>query len=125
MSKTVLLVEDEKPIQDALVDKLREEDFEILRANNGEEGLELSLSSHPDVILCDVVMPKMNGMVMLKRLRQDGWGKNAKVIVLTNVNPETDGTLSLILDFKPAFYLIKTETSLENIVQKVKEVLNV
>src|SRR5258708_1604809 len=121
MSKRILLIEDEKPILDALVDKFSGEGFQVLTANNGAEGLEASFSQHPDLIIVDVIMPKMNGMAMLKRLRQDSWGEHAPVIVLTNVNPETDGTLSLILDFKPAFYLVKSDTSLENIAQKARE----
>ena len=125
MSKKILLIEDEKPILDALVDKFSGEGFEVLTAMNGADGLEASINQHPDLIVVDVIMPKMNGMAMLKKLRQDSWGEHAQVIVLTNVNPETDGTLSLILDFKPAFYLVKSDTSLENIAQKAREVLNI
>ena len=83
---TVLIIEDELDLRGLLKTKLISEHFEVLEADNGKIGLDISLSSHPDIILLDIVMPVMDGLAMLKELRQDEWGKTAKVIVLSNLN---------------------------------------
>lgn len=58
------------------------EEFHALGAKDGEEGLELALKEKPDLILLDVIMPKMDGMTMMKKLRKDNWGKKVPIILL-------------------------------------------
>ncbi len=85
-TKKVLIVEDEPMIRRALVEKLSEEKkFVVMSAKNGKEGLEAAFREHPDFILLDLVMPMMDGMEMLSRLREDAWGKGVKVTVLSNL----------------------------------------
>lgn len=84
-TKKILIVEDEASTIQALTEKLSEAGFVILQAKNGREGLKISLDKHPDLILLDIIMPKMDGLTMLKKLRKDNWGKNASVIILTNL----------------------------------------
>ena len=117
--KKILIVEDETSLRNALCEKLTREGFAILEAKNGEEGLEVALREHPDLILLDIIMPVMDGMTMLKKLREDAWGKNAKVIILTNLSDNdkmaeaiTQGTFDC---------LIKSDRTLEDVVKKVKE----
>lgn len=124
LKKIVLITEDEPPMLQILTDKLTENGFESLQAKNGEEGLNLALQHHPDLILLDVLMPKLDGMTMMSRLRQDDWGKKVPIIVLTNVSPDTDETLQAIVKNQPAYYLVKSNTKLEDIVEKVKEILS-
>ena len=81
----LLIVEDEKILSDTLEEKLVSEGFEVLKAIDGEEGLKLALDSHPNLILLDLLMPKVDGITMLKKLRKDTWGERANVIILTNV----------------------------------------
>ena len=77
----ILIVEDEDSMLSALADKIRQAGFaESLIARNGEEGLSLALSEHPDLLLVDILMPKMDGMTMIKQLRKDAWGKEVKII---------------------------------------------
>lgn len=121
--KKVLVIEDEAPMRDAIVDTLKQNNFSILTSDNGKDGLEIALQNHPDLILLDIFMPKMDGLTMLETLRNDSWGHNVPVIILTNLNPEADQTIKSILDHKPAFYLIKSNVTLEAIVAKIKEVL--
>src|SRR5689334_23057436 len=83
-SHKVLIVEDEKLLGDALEFKLKKAGFTTTRAFNGQEGLELAKSTTPDVILLDIIMPIMNGKVMLRALRQLPEFKTTPVIVLTN-----------------------------------------
>lgn len=122
--KIVLIVEDELPMLQVLKDKLQESGFATFQARDGEEGLQLSITQHPDVILLDLLMPKMDGMTMLTKLRQDAWGKNVPVIVLTNVSADTDATLKAIVTTQPAFYLVKSDVKLEQVVEKIQQVLD-
>lgn len=122
--KLVLITEDEPPMLRILADKLTESGFETIQAKNGEEGLNLALSRHPHLILLDVLMPKMDGMTMLQKLRQDDWGKTVPIIILTNVSPDTNEMLQAIVDTQPAYYFVKSNTKLEDIAEKAKEILS-
>lgn len=116
--KKILIVEDDKALFHALNDKLTSEGFEIIQAQNGEEGLVRALSEHPDLILLDIIMPHMDGITMLKKLREDTWGKNVHVVMLTNINDTNK--ISQTLELGSFEYLIKSDISLSEIVQKVK-----
>jgi two-component system, OmpR family, phosphate regulon response regulator PhoB len=117
--KTILVVEDEAPLRNALGDKLKRAGFSVLEARNGEEGLDIATREQPDLILLDVMMPVMSGMAMLKQLREDEWGKNARVIMLTNLNDAE--YVAGALDQGSCDYLIKSDWKIDDIVAKVKE----
>jgi len=121
--KTILVVEDEQLIQKVLCDKLREEGFLVLEAINGQEGLEVAESKHPDLILLDIIMPVMDGITMLKVLRQDSWGKDANVMLLTNLTEQEKVSEAIALGSFD--YLVKTDWSLADVVKKIKEKLNI
>lgn len=122
-NKRILIVEDEESMLGALVDKFKRERFpEPLTARNGEEGLAISLREHPDLLLVDILMPKMDGLTMLKKLREDDWGKTAKVIILTNFDT-TDDMLKDVTLAKPSYYLLKSNWRIEDVIMKTKEVL--
>jgi DNA-binding response OmpR family regulator len=67
----------------------------------------------------------MDGLVMLQKLRLDDWGKTVPVIILTNLNPNSNSVINSVLKDEPAYYLIKSDVKLEGIVDKVKEVLKI
>jgi DNA-binding response OmpR family regulator len=119
--KKILIIEDEKSLREAIHDKLKKEDFIILEAKNGEEGLAVSLKEHPDLILLDLVMPKMDGMSMLKKLREDVWGKTVPVIILTNLPSNDEERNKDITILEPTFYFIKTDKSMEEIINAVED----
>ena len=121
--KKTLLVEHEESMLDVISDYLENQEFTTLTARDGEEGLGIALKEHPDLILLDILMPKMDGMIMLKKLRLDEWGKKAPVIILTNVSPSANSVINSVLQNEPAYYLVKSDVELEGIVDKVKEVL--
>ena len=91
--KTVLIVEDEKNIVDILRFNLQRSGYAILEAYDGEEGLRQALSANPDLILLDVMLPKMNGFDVCKALREKG--SNVPVIILTAREEESDKVLGL------------------------------
>lgn len=119
--KKILIVEDEPGLLNALVDKFTHEGFVVLSAKDGQEGLEVALPEHPDLILLDIIMPVMDGMTMLRDLRKDPWGKNVPVILLTNLSEAEKVAESLSQGVY--YYLVKSDWKLEDIVKKVKEKL--
>ena len=120
---TILAIEDEKPTLSALVDKFSREGFSVLQAKNGEEGLAIALKDHPDLILLDIIMPKMDGMTMFKKLRGDAWGKTVPVIILTNLTSADENRNRDVTGLEPAYYFEKSNWKIEDVVAKVKECL--
>lgn len=120
LKKTVLVVEDDIMLQKALSEKLTHEGFNVLIANDGEEGLVLALEKHPDIITLDISMPRKDGLAFMDEVRQDPWGKTARIIVLTN-SVADDKMVSRIVAEQPSYYLIKSDTTLSEIVAKATE----
>lgn len=118
MKKTILIIEDELSLRQPLGIKLKESGFEVIEAENGKEGLEQSLVQHPDLILLDILMSQMDGLAMLRALRQDSWGKTANVIVLTNL--DSLEKVSEAAEFDAKEYIVKSDIKLEEIVEKIK-----
>jgi len=118
MKKKVLIIEDEMAIRSALVDKFTREGFIVKYAQNGQEGLNAALKTHPDLILLDIVMPVMDGLTMLSELRKDDWGKSASVIFLTNLSDATSVMASLNRGGEA--YLVKSDWKISDIVEMVK-----
>lgn len=116
---TILVVEDESAMRRALHDKLSREGYDIVEAVNGEEGLKLALAGHPDLILLDIVMPKLNGETMLQWLREDAWGKNVPVIILSNLPylSEHHGHSKQMA----AEYYLKADMPLSQLVEKIRQ----
>lgn len=84
----IAIIEDDQAISQMYRFKFEAEGFTVETAENGKLGLELVLSLQPDIILLDLMMPEMTGDAMLALLRQDPWGKDVKVIVLTNMGEQ-------------------------------------
>jgi DNA-binding response OmpR family regulator len=123
-SKKILIVEDESPLRNAVSDILTFEGFQVFQAKNGQEGLEVALKEKPDLILLDLMMPVMDGLSMLEKLREDKpYGAQASVILLTNINdPDkvAQATSAGSYDF-----LVKSDWNIEDVVRKIKARLNV
>lgn len=122
--KKILIIEDniEYLTTLQLMIKRDESGCITLTAQNGEEGLMLSLEKHPDLILLDIIMPKMDGLTMLKKLRQDNWGKNVQILILSNADDPR--MLTEALKGEALDYLIKTQWNLKSIMIKIKEILD-
>lgn len=84
----IAIVEDDQAISQMYRFKFESEGFKVQTAENGKLGLELAESMKPDVILLDLMMPEMTGDEMLEKMRATSWGKNTKVIVLTNMGEQ-------------------------------------
>jgi len=105
------------------MDNLRAAGFtHIFQARNGQDALDIAMREELDLILLDIIMPKMDGMTMLKKLRETPKGKELKVILLTNLTAD-DSTMQGIVNDEPSYYLIKTDHSIGDVVEKVKSTL--
>jgi len=120
--KKILIVEDDKLLIKALGAKLREEKFDVFEAYDGAEGLVMAKKHKPDLMLCDINMPKMDGLTMLKEMRQTDWGADMKVMMLTNYNDKEK--VSEALNQYVFRYLVKSDWDLDQIADEVKKNLD-
>lgn len=120
---SILIVEDEAQVLKMLAEKTAKEGFEAMTARDGAEGLRIALNRHPDLILLDLIMPVMDGITMLKKLREDEWGSKVAVIILTNLND--DKAIADSLESGVYDYLVKTNWTLDSMIKRIKEKLNI
>lgn len=121
--KRILVIDDEEQIIKALVRKLEQGGFEVLTAADGKEGLQKALSEKPDLILLDLILPYLDGISLLDRIKNDARGKKIPVLVLSNLddaNKVKESRRQGISD-----YLVKTAWTLDEILEKVKNTLSV
>jgi CheY-like chemotaxis protein len=88
MATKIAIVEDDQAISQMYRFKFEAEGYTVETAENGKLGLELVEKMKPNIILLDLMMPEMNGDEMLAKLRQTDWGKNIKVVILTNMGEQ-------------------------------------
>jgi len=92
--KTILIVDDEKPIVDILVYNLEKEGYRTLEANDGAEAIEIAIAEKPDLILLDIMLPKMDGLTVCKKIRSN---LSVPILMLTAKDEEIDKILGLEL----------------------------
>ena len=92
--KTILIVDDEKPIVDILVYNLQKEGYNTLEANDGMEAVDVALAKKPDLILLDIMLPKMDGLTVCKKIKAS---LNVPILMLTAKDEEIDKILGLEL----------------------------
>lgn len=118
MSK-IAIIEDDSAISMMYRIKFEAEGYTVETAENGKLGLELVKEMKPDIILLDLMMPEMNGDEMLKKLRETEWGKNIKVIILTNMGeseaPESIKALNI------EAFILKANMTPRQVAELVKE----
>lgn len=118
----ILLVEDETPLRKALAEEFADVGYIVVEAENGLDGYEKALREKPDMILLDQLMPKLNGVGMLKQLRADPWGATVPVIMATNMS--TADTINDAIDAGANDYFIKSEVSISEIIELIKKRLS-
>lgn len=119
--KRILFIEDEAALQKTFGDILKSEGFEVISALDGETGLNLAKKEKPDLVLLDLILPKIHGLDVLREMKQNENTKNIPVIVLTNV--ESIEEIDKALELGATTYLVKSDYSLEDVIAKVKKTL--
>lgn len=118
----ILLAEDDRFLRTAAESMLRRHGFKVITAVDGEETLQLARTEAPDLILLDLILPKLQGFEVLRILKQDRVTSSIPVIVLSSLGQE--GDMQQTMEAGAIAHLIKANLSLKELVEQVKRVLN-
>ena len=119
--KKILFVEDEESLQKVMGEMLEQNDYQMLRALDGEAGISAAKKELPDLILLDLILPKKNGFEVLEALKQDATTKNIPVIVMTNLEGSTE--IERALSLGATTYMVKANYKLEEVLAKIQDAL--
>jgi DNA-binding response OmpR family regulator len=117
----VLLVEDDEILHNMYKKKFEYEGFEVVSAFDGSEGVKKAETEKPDVILMDIIMPKMDGFVAVKKIKKNSAISNVPIVMLTNLGQEEDVNKGRELGADD--YFIKANHTPAEIVKKIKDLL--
>jgi DNA-binding response OmpR family regulator len=117
----ILLVEDDTNLQEIYSARFMAESYDVITANDGEEALATAVRERPDLIVLDVMMPKISGFDVLDILRSTPETKDTKVIMMTALSQDSDRLRGENLGVNK--YLIKSQVTLEDVVNAVKQEL--
>lgn len=118
--KTILFIEDEAALQKTFKEALQN-DYKIVSALDGEIGSKLAKTKHPDLILLDLILPRMNGFEVLEKLKKDKETKDIPIVVLTNLEKVED--VDKAIELGATTYLVKANYSLDEMIAKIKQAL--
>lgn len=119
--KKIMVVEDDSFVMDIYKTKLTQEGFDVIEAINGAEALKKLKETKPDLVLLDIVMPYMDGLEVLKNMKNDEMAKDIPVILLTNLSQKEEVKNGMSLGASD--YLIKSHFTPSEVLAKVKTYL--
>lgn len=119
--KSILLVDDDLTLREMYSERLKAEGFSVEMAKDGEEALNKATEIKPNIILLDIMMPKINGLDVLKRLKEQDETKDIPVIVLTALIQDREKMESITRGADD--YIVKSEMMPGEVIQKVKDLL--
>lgn len=116
----ILVVEDEQSLLQAWAKKFEKQGLNVLTAANGESALEAAFKNHPDLVVIDLVMPSTEGLMVIKKLREDKWGNRVPVMFLNSWrDPETFGEISGPVDY------LANNWSFQQVIERVVQKLEI
>lgn len=121
MAAKIAIIEDDQAISQMYRIKFEAEGYTVETAANGKLGLALAEQMKPDIILLDLMMPEMTGDQMLTKMRATSWGKNIKVIILTNMGEQEAPQAVKELDVQR--FIVKAEMTPRQVAEMVKNEL--
>jgi CheY-like chemotaxis protein len=119
--RRILLVEDDRFLRKAAEATLRQRGYAVVTAADGEEALQRAAAEAPDLVLLDLIMPKLQGFEVLRRLKADPGTAGIPVIVLSNLGQERD--VQQAMEGGAVAYFIKSNLSLQDLAREVEKVL--
>ena len=117
----ILFIEDEAALQKTFGDILGAEGFQVISAIDGEIGLRLAESEKPNLIILDLILPKLHGLEVLKNLKGNKETQNIPVIILTNLGDLEN--IEKALELGATTYMVKSDYTLDDIIEKVKKAI--
>jgi len=121
MPKKILIVEDDKFLRELIVRKLTNENYDVVQAVDGEQGLQKTKEDKPDLILLDLILPGIDGFEVLAQKKEDPFIASIPVIVLSNLGQKEDVDKGLSLGATD--YLIKAHFTPGEIIEKVRNII--
>lgn len=121
LNKKILLVEDEPILSNLLRQRLEKENFQVTLARDGSEAIKSLKQEKPDLILMDIILPKISGFEVMEAMKSDPTLQSAPVVVISNLGQESDVERGQSLG--AVGYFVKAQLSVEDLVSKVKEFL--
>lgn len=119
MVKKILIMEDEKILQDLLKKKLKKEGYDVLAVDDGEEGLKVIGDYMPDLLLLDIMMPKVDGFEVLEKIKKDEILSSIPVIIISNSGQPVEIKRAISLGI--ADYIVKVDFDPDEVIGKVKK----
>jgi DNA-binding response OmpR family regulator len=119
----LLVVEDDEFLVKMYESGLTKEGFDVTTAGNGEEGLEKAGDIKPDLILLDLIMPKMDGFTCLEKIKEENAIKRIPVVILSNLGQDSD--IKRGIEMGAEGYLIKTDFTIKQVAEKVRKILGI
>ncbi|MEA2092908.1 MAG: response regulator [Patescibacteria group bacterium] len=116
--KKVLVIEDEEIIREILQKKIKKEGYEVETAKDGEEGISKIKEIMPDIIILDIVMPKMDGFAVLEEMKKDENIANIPVIIVSNSGQPVE--IDKVKEFGVKDWIVKTEFDPQEVINKIK-----
>ena len=118
-TKSILIIDDDLTLREMYEDYMKANGFTVLSAQDGEEGLDKAKDSHPSAILLDLMMPKINGIEVLRRLKADNTMKDIPVIVFTALIQDLEKQESFAAGASD--YVVKTDVTPKGILDKINQ----
>lgn len=115
----VLIIEDDPVLSRMYSEKFKHEGFQVLQAYDGESGLKMALEEKINIVLLDIMLPKLSGTDLLEKMRIDPRGKDIPVVALTNLAEQNEKDRALKYGVKE--YLVKAMQTPEQVIQKIKQ----
>lgn len=122
MDKKVLIVEDDKDFLWILRQSFSSQSFSVVYALDGEEGLATAVKERPDLIIMDIMLPKMDGITAAKKIKEQG--VNSQIIFLTNFK-DVDHINSVFEAVGETDYMVKSDIKIDAIIKRVKDKLGI
>lgn len=119
--KKILFIEDEPALQTTFTDTITDSGYQVFSALDGEIGLNLAIKEKPDLILLDLILPKMDGFTVLESLKKDPETAHIPVIVLSNLGEASD--VQRAIELGAQSYLVKTSYDLAAVIVKIRATL--
>ncbi len=123
LKKKILIIEDDSFLSRMYADKFESEGFEVFSSYDGIKGLHLAKDEMPDIILLDIILPKMSGFDVLKQLKEQEETKKIPVILLTNLGKKENIAKGFALGAND--YLIKAHFTPSEVINKIKKIINI
>lgn len=120
--KTVLIVEDEALLGNLLEKKLKKEGFEILRASDGSEAIEIIENQDPDLTLLDIILPKVSGFEFMKKVQESPRVDEIPIVIVSNLGQKSD--IEKGKNLGAVGYFVKAKMSIDDLVSQVRDFLN-